>query len=143
MGAKKGATKDCKSCSNSKKRGGVGMAYNAEGKKLCNDCREHPQKHNSLCQSCSNSRLMNNYFQKYRYAKYGVTTEWFDERFKGVCEICAAPMTREAVHLDHDHSTNKARGLLCGLCNKGLGQFKDSIDTLKAAVTYLERTTCN
>ena len=83
---------------------------------------------------------MANYFQKYRYAKYGVTKEWFDARFTGSCEICASPMTREAVHLDHDHSTNKARGLLCGLCNKGLGQFKDSVETLKSAVAYLERS---
>jgi hypothetical protein len=28
--------------------------------------------------------------------------------------------------------------LICGLCNKGLGQFKDNLELLKRAVNYLE-----
>lgn len=55
-------------------------------------------------------------------------------RKKGLCALCrAAP----AVHVDHDHVTGKVRGLLCFNCNGGLGQFKDRIDVLQAAVDYL------
>jgi len=41
-------------------------------------------------------------------------------------------------HVDHDHTTNKIRGLLCSLCNPALGSFRDSIDILKEAIYYLE-----
>lgn len=46
---------------------------------------------------------------------------------------------KQDVHVGHEHNNNKIRGLLCGLCNKGLGQFKDSSDILKKAAEYLER----
>lgn len=82
---------------------------------------------------------MSSYFQKYRFSKYGVTKEWFYARFTGECEICTSKITERSAHIDHDHATNKARGLLCGLCNKGLGQFKDSTARLNAALIYLER----
>ncbi|MDQ3714717.1 MAG: endonuclease VII domain-containing protein [Actinomycetota bacterium] len=53
----------------------------------------------------------------------------------GLCAVCQmAP----AGHVDHDHDTGKVRGLLCFNCNGGLGQFKDRIDILAAAVDYLK-----
>ena len=43
-------------------------------------------------------------------------------------------------HIDHNHKTNKIRGILCGNCNMGLGHFKDNLDVLKNAIKYLEDT---
>lgn len=54
------------------------------------------------------------------------------------CEICGRDIS-ERWHVDHDHQTHKFRGLLCDLCNPGLGQFHDDARLLQAAIDYLER----
>jgi len=41
--------------------------------------------------------------------------------------------------LDHDHENGKFRGYLCHDCNRGLGNFGDSIETLKLAIKYLSK----
>jgi hypothetical protein len=54
----------------------------------------------------------------------------------GRCAICGVIMKQPQV--DHDHETGLLRGLLCGLCNKGLGCFLDSQGLLQRAIDYLE-----
>jgi len=58
----------------------------------------------------------------------------------GKCAICGRPQQDidRRLRVDHDHETGRLRGLLCDLCNKGLGQFKDSPEVLRAAAEYLE-----
>jgi hypothetical protein len=57
------------------------------------------------------------------------------------CAICSVHLSdvKKSFAVDHDHATGKVRGLLCDLCNRALGQFKDNIDNLKAAINYLEK----
>jgi hypothetical protein len=57
----------------------------------------------------------------------------------GRCAVCSAdePGGAGAWHVDHDHSTGEVRGLLCALCNVGLGMFKDNVDIMQRAVAYL------
>lgn len=74
--------------------------------------------------------------------KYGMTLEQYDEMLAaqgGVCAICGGPHvgTGGRYHVDHDHDTGKVRGLLCGPCNTGLGQFKDSSLVMEKAMAYL------
>jgi hypothetical protein len=52
------------------------------------------------------------------------------------CMICGEDSQRLAV--DHDHGTGAVRGLLCGPCNMGLGSFRDRIEVLTAAMSYLQ-----
>ena len=40
--------------------------------------------------------------------------------------------------IDHNHSTGQIRGLLCSLCNFGIGYLKDSPDLLRKAAQYLD-----
>ena len=57
------------------------------------------------------------------------------------CAICGidSPGPKKDWNLDHDHVTGRVRGILCNGCNPMLGYAKDSIETLKAAITYLEK----
>ncbi len=59
----------------------------------------------------------------------------------GVCAVCGnspnMSKKRGGLHVDHDHSTGKVRGLLCESCNVGLGFFKDSSIKLAKAIEYL------
>ena len=66
------------------------------------------------------------------------------ESQNGCCAICKKPETVKKLgrlmklSVDHDHETNQIRGLLCCTCNRGLGMFKDSAETLLSAVHYLK-----
>jgi hypothetical protein len=76
-----------------------------------------------------------------RRRKYGVTAEdyFFMLEAQGWrCAVCGDEFVGSP-HIDHDHVTGRVRGLLCGGCNCGIGQFKDSIVRLEAAIAYLER----
>src|ERR1035437_7141100 len=50
------------------------------------------------------------------------------------CAICCK--VRKLV-VDHDHSTDKVRGLLCMTCNVILGSIKENIGILDFAIRYL------
>jgi hypothetical protein len=83
---------------------------------------------------------------------YGMTPDELNELLrnqKGRCAICRIKLSKDfftrsavgratAVHVDHDHLTDMARGILCHHCNLGIGNFRDSVKLLKAAVAYLE-----
>lgn len=58
------------------------------------------------------------------------------------CDICGGPpMGKQSFHIDHCHTTNTFRGLLCHQCNIGLGNFKDNPELLVKAIAYLKEHT--
>ena len=58
----------------------------------------------------------------------------------GNCQICKNILKIDKnTHLDHCHYTGKIRGVLCGKCNTGIGQFNDSTELLKSALKYLKK----
>lgn len=79
--------------------------------------------------------------------RYGITPAEYDAMYEaqgGVCAICKQPpkggrTSSASLHTEHDHKTNKVRGLCCNDCNLGLGKFHDSPELLRAAAEYLER----
>lgn len=60
-----------------------------------------------------------------------------------LCDICGKDLrgitNPDFVHVDHDHKTNEIRGVLCHLCNNGLGKFKDDLEILERAIEYLKK----
>lgn len=80
-------------------------------------------------------------------SQYGMTVEEYDQRAKVGCVICGrtTPIGRISkhssehwLHVDHDHTSGRVRGLLCTNCNRGLGFFADDPELLRRAVSYLE-----
>ena len=56
----------------------------------------------------------------------------------GVCAICKLPDPQGIrLSVDHDHVTERVRGLLCRNCNVALGLFKDDPVRIEAARGYL------
>lgn len=72
--------------------------------------------------------------------RYGVKREVIESLYsgsKGKCAICK--IESEKLVVDHCHSTGKVRGLLCIICNYGLGYFKDNPKSLSSAMKYLSK----
>ena len=64
---------------------------------------------------------------------------------KNKCAICGKQITSKlnipkslVGYVDHNHQTNKIRGILCASCNLGLGAFRDNPKYLKLAIKYLK-----
>ena len=77
-----------------------------------------------------------------RNRRYAITSEWYDTTLaeqNGCCAICKSSCkTGKALAVDHDHETGKNRGLLCMDCNTALGKFRDNVEILQSAISYLE-----
>lgn len=79
------------------------------------------------------------YRQRYVKSNYGITDTEYKEMFSaqgGRCAICGNE-SHKTLAIDHNHSTNQIRGLLCINCNTALGKFKDSPEVLQNAYQYL------
>lgn len=73
--------------------------------------------------------------------KFGLTPEQHKQMYldqNGCCAMCGEPVEYTRIHTDHDHNTNKVRGLLCARCNCQIAIF-DNYSLFSMAVEYLER----
>jgi len=80
--------------------------------------------------------------------RYDITIEEYNKMLEdqgGVCAICGTDKTggKGRFCVDHDHETDKIRGLLCRNCNLLLGNAKDSIKTILKASQYLSQSKLN
>jgi hypothetical protein len=107
---------------------------NTEDHKVCPRCvRLLPRKDFSsgYCKPCSRNYILEK--------RYGVTREEYDILAASGCVICGVMEGgKKGFHVDHCHTTNKIRGVLCHGCNVGLGMFKDDPERLKKAAEYLK-----
>ena len=67
--------------------------------------------------------------------KFGITLEDYNillDKQKGCCLLCNRHYSElvKALAVDHNHTTGKIRGLLCGPCNTRLGWFETSRDLI-------------
>jgi len=118
----------------------------------------------SICKSCHNEYNRTTWYvrnkdkqiqssRKYKKENYlkckasAFRSKWinvdnFDEihnNNKWYCEICWVKEEIKNLSLDHCHSTNVLRWLLCKRCNTWIWMFGDNIDTIKSAILYLSK----
>jgi hypothetical protein len=105
-----------------------------------NKCPRHPTidlaPNRSMCQLCLWTALERSIIRLYQitledYAR----TELKQNR---TCAICKQKCpTGQDLAIDHNHKTNRFRGLLCTRCNQGIGHFLDNSELLVEASNYL------
>ena len=80
--------------------------------------------------------------------KFNLTPEQYQAMVAqqgGVCAICSGLPhsgvmgSPKRLSVDHNHTTNENRGLLCGNCNRGIGVFRESPERLELAAAYLRK----
>ena len=91
------------------------------------------------CSECTRKRS-----KEKSILNYGITLKDYDRMFveqNGKCKICGTEKVGNKqcgrFNIDHDHKTNKVRGLLCHSCNLLLDNGKDDPKILMAAAQYL------
>jgi hypothetical protein len=105
-------------------------------------CGKPPRAGLKSCKECATTQL-----DRSLRSKYGLSLSQRDglaEAQDWRCGICQKPFTENITYgsfaVDHDHVTDKVRGLLCLHCNTGLGNFGESVETLNRAINYLEKS---
>ena len=97
--------------------------------------------HKTICKTYYNEHLPE---RKNLHLKktYGITLEDKNnmrDSQENMCLICKKEFVDDkSAYVDHCHTTKKVRGLLCHLCNSGLGYFKDNIENMERAIEYLK-----
>jgi len=82
---------------------------------------------------------------------YDLTVDGYDLMVKeqsGLCKICKQPghtnkRQKYPLYVDHNHKTNKVRGLLCATCNTMLGYLENTPHVIEAMQQYLDQNKAN
>ena len=130
----------CRSCANKRRR-----VRESKDLFLKEKRQKYAQKSNKQ-RTKESRKLEHDYFKEVK-TLYGITKEQYLTLLKdqhNSCAICFIDFTnwssKRRPHIDHDHETGVIRGILCGPCNMGIGQLKDSVDLLESAVRYLKKS---
>ena len=90
------------------------------------------------CKKCQHNKRAK-YYKPHEFMrrKFKLTEDQYNDLMKNNnCQICNAELTKKCI--DHCHSTNKVRGVLCNNCNTSLGLVGDNIQTLETMINYLQ-----
>jgi len=110
---------------------------------------EHSGAHFTQCKECVNKKYpyIPETHRKHLLDVYGITEDHYMQILEeqgGVCAICHQPETRQSngknlpLIVDHCHTTNVVRGLLCFKCNTALGFLGEDLERAISLLTYVE-----
>lgn len=135
-------------------RGRLVLVRDMSGNKLCPSCGEWKPEddfsRNSNSSDGLNHRCRRCHASAQKKSKYGIDIVEFESLLDaqgGTCAICPATARVDGFRLsiDHDHTCCPGtlscgrciRGILCPDCNRGMGLFRDNINSLLRAAEYL------
>ena len=141
--------KKCIECDESKPLDDFPKAGGGYYKSRCKPCfnyyqakrREQPEQKARIQRSWKKASAKYYTVEKRRnktLRQYGLTEDTYNQMYddqNGLCYICQDDLT---LVVDHCHTSNRLRKLLCNSCNIGLGVFKDNPDILRQAALYIE-----
>jgi len=90
------------------------------------------------CKKCQHNRRAT-YYKPHEFMrrKFSLTEDQYNDLMKNEsCKTCGEKMGKKCI--DHCHSTNKIRGVLCNNCNTALGLIRDNRQTLQNMLQYLD-----
>jgi Recombination endonuclease VII. len=132
---------NCKTCNveftpfNSVKNGMGGIRHE------CKDC--HNQKKNAI-RSLDKEKYSQYNWEYMLKRSFNITPEQYNEMLEtqgSKCAVCNSECIRyDKLSVDHDHVTNKVRGLLCHRCNTALGLLQDNPEIISNLLEYLIRS---
>ncbi len=141
-GTKDGYRGDCKDCFRARAKARyplVREANIARARKWREDNLERFQANQRRMRSTPEGKLRQRAGHLMR--KFGMTIEQYDAMLEaqgGGCFICGRPPREDiSLHVDHDHSTGKVRGILCFCCNNALADFQEDPELLRKAASYV------
>jgi hypothetical protein len=76
------------------------------------------------------------YAQRNKFGLSKVEFQRLLDKFHRQCFMC---QSKRHLCVDHNHRSNKVRGILCSNCNRALGLVHENKLALKRAVVYLQR----
>lgn len=82
-------------------------------------------------ESCSKSNA------KRKYGEDGLEL-WHRIRAGEPCQVCGrVDSNTKNMHIDHNHTTGKVRGILCNSCNMALGSMREDPEAIVKLLHYL------
>ena len=144
-GKTNGLRNECKKCNNLKKK-----KWEVENKERHIETNKQRAR-KWYKENLTKARLQSKYKSKRQLLKRYDADKSLEELLEeqnNRCAICniefkdmnseESGLTVNSICVDHNHTTNKYRGLLCSHCNLGLGHFKDSPALLEKAMKYVQ-----
>jgi hypothetical protein len=113
--------------------------YTSNKKYLHSRCKECDHARNRVYHNKNREKITKQMLVSHRRRLYGITEEEYNNMIlsqNNLCAICNRP-SNKTLHVDHNHTTGKIRGLLCSNCNTGIGFFNEDIFALTKAIEYL------
>lgn len=110
--------------------------------KILSNFNKNKRNKDGLHSDCTKCKAK--YSRKHKLRKiYNLTPEDYfkmTELQNNLCAICDRPERdkhRKILSVDHNHKTNKVRGLLCHKCNAAIGYLGEDISIILNAANYL------
>jgi hypothetical protein len=143
----------CETCGKTERfvtSGGCQHCANERGLNKLNDIHTMAKYKTTEKRRESDTKNKNRLLNTQMMRNYGITLEEYNQMLAdqgGVCDICKNIDNLTSAYrlgIDHDHKSDgtdkiKVRGLLCSRCNAGIGHFRENIEIMESAITYLKK----